>query len=207
MRKIRSLLLTLALAALYSCGDAGFGFDVAAELPVDAGEMVIPIPGTGLPFDIDPEALSFRYNLNDVDGFNDAIRELRDNRDKVQIFLLGIAYEIDGVNDAGDTYNESVPVSEARLDFNLAGSTESLSVEFPVDSGSGERRLVNQSKTDLNITGLKALFENELENSENVSVDFVLDVGTFTTTLVSDQVDFNITVYFDVAIRVTNINN
>lgn len=202
MKKIRSLLLTFSLAAIaWSCGDAGFGFDVAAELPIIVSETVIPIPGTAAPIDIDPNISTFEYNLSDVDGFDDALNELRQNRDKVEIFLLAVAIEITGINDSGDTYDEAVPISEARMDFSLSGGDRSIEIDFPGDV------LQNLSKTDLDISGVKDLFQNELENTERIGAGFVLDIGTFQTETTANELDFNVVVYFDVAIRVTDIND
>ena len=197
MKKIRSLLLTFALAALISCGEAGFGFDVAAEVPVDPGEIVIDVPPAT--FNLDPDQFTFSYNLNDVDGFQDAIDEL--NRQDARVFLIGISYEISGVNDANDTFDEAVPVEVNRVDFNLSSGT--VSADLPLSGGT----LQNVSKTPLDITTIKSVVEDELLNRQGFTMDFVFDAGVVTPPPVADIIDFDILVYFDVALRVRNINN
>ncbi len=197
MKTIKSLLLTCALAVLFSCGDAGFGFDVAAEVPVDPGEIRIDVPPAT--FNLDPDQFTFNYDLNDVDGFADAVDEL--NRQGAEVYLLGISYEISGVNDAGDTFDEAVPVEVNRVDFNLSSGT--VSADLPLSGGI----LGNTSKTPLDVTTIKNVIENELLNRQGFTMDFVFDAGVVVPPAMLDVIDFNILIYFDVALRVRNINN
>ncbi len=196
MKKIKSLLLTFALAALLSCGEAGFGFDVAAEVPVQPDEIIIDVPPAT--FNLDPDQFTFSYNLNEVDGFQDAIDEL--NRQGARVYLLGISYEVSGVNDSGDTFDEEVPVEVNRVDFNL--STGTVSADLPLSGGT----LQNVPKTPLDITTIKGVIEDELLDRQGFTMDFVFDAGTVVPPLVSDIIDFEILVYFDVALRVRDIN-
>ncbi len=197
MKKVRSLLLTFALAALISCGEAGFGFDVAAEVPVDPGEIVIPVPAASTI--LDPNPFTFNYDLNDVDGFADAVDEL--NRQGAQVYLLGISYEISGVNDPGDTFNESVGVTTNRVDFNLSSGV--VSVDLPLSGGI----LQDVPKTALDITSLKSVVENELLSRQGFTMDFVFDASAVLAPSDPEIVDFNVLIYFDVALRVRDINN
>jgi hypothetical protein len=208
MKKIRSLLLIFAVAAFtYSCGDAGFGFDVASELPVDAGEMVVPIPGTLLPVNIDPEVNTFTYDLDNVDGFADALDEIRNNASGAEVFLTGIAYEFTGIGDPGEDYeiNNSIPIQEIRMEFIVTTTGTREILQIPLAGGI----LQNTPKTPLIITGVKNVIENELLNSNgnNVTTEFVFDMGTITTPSTPQQVDFDITIYFDVTLRVRDVNN
>ena len=205
---MRSLLLTLLLAAIIlSCGEAGFGFDVAGELaleaPTDIPEMVIPIPdNTGIP-DINAEAIDFNYDLGDVNGFQDAIDEL--NSQGAEAYLLGLAYEFSGINDDPDDnplfFDEEVPIESIRLEF--AGTTEVL--EFPL-SGSNLQNTTQRQELVLT-SGVKSALESILLQNRGLDITFVVDPGTVTLPTAATELDFLITVYVDVALRVRDINN
>ncbi|MFK7951976.1 MAG: hypothetical protein AB8B73_03955 [Ekhidna sp.] len=199
MKQIRKLLFALlASPFLYSCGEAGVGFDVAAELPIDIGTMEIPLQGAGAEVDIDAESISFSYSLSDVDGFDDALDEL--NSAGAEVFLIGIAYEFSGVNDATDTYDEKVEIQSIRMEF--TGISDVIEIAFP----GGD--LDNISKTDMIISDdLKEEITNRLESGQDLGVDFIFDIGTITTPINNEILDFDIKVYFDAAIRVRDIAN
>lgn len=200
MKKIRSLLLTFTIAAfVYSCGDAGLGFDVASEVPIDVGLIEIPVPGTAVPTDLNPDEFDFNYNLNQVDGFSDAMNEL--NKVDSRVYVLGISYEISGVNDPGDR-DESVDVEEISLRFNLTNGARTFNI--PLSGGI----LQNVNKTQLNLVQAeKNLLETQLLSSNSLDVDLVFDAGVVTTTATPDIIDFSAIVHFDVALRVRDINN
>ncbi|MEP1095485.1 MAG: hypothetical protein ABJG78_10265 [Cyclobacteriaceae bacterium] len=206
MKKIKSLLLTFSLAAIvWSCGDAGFGFDVSAEAPVDAGLIEIDVPGTPGGTNLNQQGYTFDYDLNDVDGFQDAVDEL--NSAGAQVYILGVAYEVSGVNDgAGDAdYDEEVPVEALTIEFlNVSGANNA----GIFDIAASNNILQNVSKTDLVISSdLKSQLESRLLSANGLDMRFVFDAGDVPTDTDPHVIDFEVTVYFDVAIRVRDINN
>lgn len=198
MKQIRKLFFILLTPSLmYSCGEAGVGFDVGAELPIDVGTMFIDIPGTGLPTNIDPESIEFDYNLSDVDGFEDAVDEL--NSAGAEIFLNGVSYEFSGVNEQGESYNENVPIESIRIEFTGIGTP--LEINFPGGV------LDNISKTSVDISGVKSAIESALLNNRGVGASFIFDMGEITSPSSNEQIDFDVRIYFDAAIRVRDIAN
>ncbi len=208
MKKIKSLLLTFSLAAIvWSCGDAGFGFDVAAEAPVDAGLIEIDVPSSPIPggTNLNQQGYTFDYDLNDVDGFQDAVDEL--NSFGANVYILGIAYEVSGVNDGpGDAdYDEEVPVEALTIEFLNASGTSNAGV---FDIAASNNILQNVSKTNLVLsTQLKQELESRLLTANGLDMRFIFDAGDVPTDNSPHVIDFQVTVFFDVAIRVRNINN
>lgn len=210
MKKIRKLLFALLVTPfIYSCGEAGVGFDVAAELPINVGTMLIPIPGSGgidIPDDfddIDPETIVFNYNLNDVDGFQDALEQLRDN--DAEVILIGIAYEFSGINDNTDTYDEQVPLEVLEMVFKNDQTNSEIGRVTILNSSDGS--LQNTPKTQIDISVIQDILSNELLSSQSISVDFVVNIGTVEIPTNDEEIDFDIQVYFDAAIRVRDIAN
>jgi hypothetical protein len=198
MKQIRKLLfILLTTTMIYSCGEAGVGFDVAIELPIDVGTMEIPIPGNPAPVEliIPATTLEFDYNLADVDGFSDAVEQL--NSVGAEVFLNGIAYEFSGINETGEP-NESLPIEGLRLNFTGIGQ----SLEIPITGA-----LENTPKTYLDISGLKVALESALLGSKGLNVTFVFETGDVVAEPDDKTVDFDIKVYFDTAIRVRDIAN
>jgi len=206
MKKIKSLLLTFSLSAIvWSCGDAGFGFDVAAEAPVDAGIIEIDVPATPGGANLNSQGYTFDYDLNNVDGFKDAVDEL--NSAGADVYILGIAYEVSGVNDGpGDAdYDEEVPVEALTIEFLNVSGTNNPGV---FDIAAANDILQNVSKTDLVISPqLKEQLEDRLLSANGLDMRFIFDAGDVPTDTAPHVIDFDVTVYFDVAIRVRNINN
>ncbi|MEP5612594.1 MAG: hypothetical protein ABJP45_10110 [Cyclobacteriaceae bacterium] len=207
MKKIKSLLFTFSLAAVvWSCGDAGFGFDVAAEAPVDAGIIEIDVPATlfGTDENLNQQGYTFDYDLNNVDGFQDAVDEL--NSAGAQVYILGVAYEVSGVNTPADAdYDEEVPVEALTIEFlNVSGANNA----GVFDIAATNNVLQNVSKTDLVISDdLKGQLESRLLSANGLDLRFIFDAGDVPTDSDPHVIDFDVTVYFDVAIRVRNINN
>ncbi len=206
MKQIRKLLFVLLTTPLiYSCGEAGVGFDVAAELPIDIGTVQIDIPGSGvpIPFSIPTETLVFNYRLNDVDGFEDALDDIRSNG--AEVFLNGIAYEFTGINDPDETYDERVPIENVSMVFKNDQTQVEIGSITILDPSDG--LLGNTSKTQIDITVIRQILSNELLSSQSLSVDFVIDLGSVDAPINNEEIDFNIEVYFDAAIRVRDIAN
>lgn len=194
MKKLKQTTLALALSVLVmSCGDAGVGFDVTADYPVEA-PVDISLPSS--PIDVNPDFTTINYNLNDVDAFQDALDDLQNQGgiSPEDIEIIALSYEINGVDNS-----ENVPLDEVAIDLNSSSGTFNI----PIITG----QLSNQPKTEITLTSVaKDAIISDLQRRSQIDADLIVDLGTISAGSTSQIVDFEFKLYFNVLLRVRDLN-
>lgn len=184
MRNLFSIAV-LALLAI-SCGDAGVGFNIGKEFPVEipvdipAAELGdVNIPGINPP----PVTREEEYSLEGA-GYDD-LNNLE------EVLVKGLAYEISGVES-----NEQVNLDQ--LTITLENQFGTTIAEIDITSS----QLSNVSKTSIgNAAGLNAL-KQALDNQEDIVVITTFDFAEIPS---SGNIDFDFTLYFDVVAKVRDL--
>lgn len=197
MKQIRKLLLVLlATTMIYSCGEAGIGFDVTADYPITA-PIEIPIPAN--PFhptleNVNPDVTVINYSLGDVDAFADALDELGNaGIDENAIALNGLAFEILGVES-----DEMLPLDELSINITLGATV----LNIPI----AENTLANKSKTAIVLSSSEqSSLLDQLRNSGNVNSEIVIDIGEIPTSDSDRIIDLDFKLYFDVLLKVRGL--
>ncbi|SNT06838.1 hypothetical protein SAMN05421640_2245 [Ekhidna lutea] len=197
MKHLRKLLSASLLSLIiFSCGEAGFGFNVSADSPVTA-PISITIPATVI--SVDPDATSINYSLGDVSAFNDALRDLGSaggGIDRNSIELIGMSYEIEGIDS-----EENLPLDE--LTIHILSSTGIIAT-IPIETTGG--MLTNVAKTEINLTSTAGnSIISELSNSSDVNSEVIFDLGTVPADPNSREIDFDFKLYFNVLLKVRNL--
>ncbi|MEQ8240216.1 MAG: hypothetical protein RIA69_13440 [Cyclobacteriaceae bacterium] len=184
-------LAVLVGGVIYSCGDAGIGFNVGKEFPIEV-PIEIPIPGNPLGglIDIDPDAETFKYDLNEVGAFDGALDGLDDVG---SIVVNGIAFEIEGVD-----ADEQLDLDELRLDINLPSGV----LSFQLATGD----LQNLPKTSIALTqAQKESIVDELFNSKQLDSEVVIDFGSIPSDPNDRTVTIDFTAYFDILLKARDL--
>jgi len=192
---MKNLFLAVLIGGvIYSCGDAGIGFNVGKEFPVEV-PLDIPIPGnplggTGLLVDVDPDAETFKYDLNEVGAFDGALDGLDDVG---SIIVNGIAFEINGVDP-----DEELDLDELRLDINLPSGV----LSFQLSTGD----LTNLPKTSIALTDAqKQSIVDELFRAKNIDSEVVIDFGSIPSDTEDRTVTLDFTAYFDILLKARDL--
>jgi hypothetical protein len=191
-KNMKNLFLAAFIGAIsFSCGDAGIGFNVAKEFPIDV-PIDLPIPGNPFPgvIDIDPDASSFQYDLTEIGAFDDALDGLDDLG---AIIVNGISFEVNGVDP-----EEELDLDELRLDIILPSGT----LTFPLITG----KLENKPKTSITLTqAQKESIVEELFNAKEISSEVVFDLGSIPTDPEDRTVSIDFTAHFDILLKARNL--
>ncbi|MBV6644365.1 MAG: hypothetical protein KI790_02890 [Cyclobacteriaceae bacterium] len=187
----RTLFVAVIAASLFasSCGEAGLGFNVSKEWPIDfpvdfpTGDFV------GLP-GFDPPALEADYRLDDIDDFADALEDL-DNSGAIVFNTM--SYEISGVSTA-----EEFELDDVSVTVVLADNSTIEIFNFPDPPAGQDKVLTNISKTEI------PLSSNELERLQQslttggrIGTRVAFDFAEAPTTDI--EIDFRL--FFDVTLR------
>ena len=187
------LLIALVAALAFSCGEAGVGFNVGKEFPIEIPITFNDIP-TGIPDilgKLNPPAFeeTVDYTLDKVEAF--------DGVDNAEVVINGFAYEIKGVEAAK---NENIEVEAMSLVFSADG-TPFATIDIAADLSTNN--FDNIAKTALNESqfdkeALSSLLENGGTIEGNVTFDFA--------ELPSENFDFQFVLYFDVLLEARDLN-
>jgi hypothetical protein len=189
-----------AIGALFSCGEAGVGFDAGGVFTIPNINVSIPLPAAA--FEIDPDATGFEYKLSDVDGLENALEEINDSSDP-SIFIKSITYGITGIDP-----DETFDLDELSLVFNLTnGQTRTVPIIRPSENFSLQNvqdqpvNLVDETGEDIT-----SILESELLDKQRLNATVIFDLGTVPASNFSRTVDFTFEPTFDVLIRLRDIN-
>lgn len=179
-------LFTVAIVAfsMYSCGEAGLGFNIGKEFPlgipfdIPSGSLPISIPGNP-----DGKTETESYSLSKVDAFSDDLDNVED------VVIEGLAYEISGV-DNGENY----ALDEITIELK-EGGTIIGSITLP---GS---QLQNVPKTDVTSDFSLDELAQILRNKGTITSDVTFDFGE----VPNDDISFNFSFYFDVVVKVRDL--
>lgn len=180
MRNLFSIALLAILA--FSCGDAGVGFNIGKEFPV---EIPVEIPSTelGIP-GVNPPAVtrSEEYSLEGA-GYDDL-----DNLEAVVV--KGLSYEITGVETKDQVKLDAMSIT-------LKSGNGSTIATIDISSN----QLQNVSKTSIGDAAGLAALQSALDNQEDITAITTFDFQE----IPGNQIDFNFVLYFDVVVKVRGL--
>ncbi|MFY0605173.1 MAG: hypothetical protein JXR10_00565 [Cyclobacteriaceae bacterium] len=187
------LLIALVAGLAFSCGEAGVGFNVGKEFPIEIPITFSDIP-TGLPDGfgkINPPAFeeSVDYTLDKVEAFEGV--------DNAEVVINGFAYEIKGVEAAK---NENIEVESMSLVFSADGNPfATIDIAADLSTNSFD----NIAKTALNETQYdKEALSSLLKSGGKIEGNVTFDFGE----LPSEDFDFQFVLYFDVLLEARDLN-
>lgn len=185
-------LLIFIGSMFFACGEAGVGFNVQKEFPVEVPiDIVIPGNPLGGFVNVDPDPTAFNYDLNSVGAFSDALSGLDDLG---SIVVNGMSYEI------VDVQNANVDIEDLSISVDIAGS------KLVILDIQGTT-LANLPKTDITLTDLqKNNLVNELFNAKIINSEVIFDLGSVPATTEDQNINFNFRVYFDITLKARNLN-
>jgi len=180
--KLLSLLLGVVIIT-GSCDDQEFGFNVSKDVGLD-----VPVSYTTTVIDnslnLNPPAVTEELRLTEVEAFSDALNDL-DNLG--EIVVNSLSYEISGVDAA-----EVTPLDELTISVNASGQV--------IELISLTDELNNVTKTAISLTPAElAAMQSELLEPGN---DLTTIVNIDFQSSPSSDVDINITVFFDITLKV-----
>lgn len=179
---MRNLFFIALIAILaFSCGDAGIGFNIRKEFPVEF-PVEIPSSELGIP-GINPPAVTREevYSLSEA-GFDD-LEYLE------EVVVNSLAYEITGV-DAKDQ------IDLDAMKIELISKNTTIAV---IDITSNQ--LQNVTKTTIGTASGLAALQSALDNQEDITARTTFDFAE----IPANQIDFNFVLFFDVTIKVRDL--
>lgn len=190
----RALTVCCAILML-ACGDAGIGFNVSTEFPVEITDITIPIPDTpdeiaDLLDDLNPPSETFNYDLNEIGAFDDALGDFQ-NFSSDDILVNVMSYQIDNIS-----ATEEVNLDVLRIKVNVGGSDLVLLEQTDV--------LANQSKTAITLTDAqRSSIVDELLNSERVDAIVEFDLAEVPDS--GEDIIFDFSLFFDVTLKARDL--
>ena len=189
--------LSVFTFTLVSCGEAGIGFNVTKEVPVDVPIFIdIPDPevdanATALINDllnVNPPSESFNYNLNEVGAFDDALEDIGDEE---SIVVNAIFYEVTGVDES-----EEVLLNELSVTVTIAGEPLTL-LSFRAQLSDTEKRPISLTEAQ------KESIIAELRSSEEINSEVIFDLSELPSS--SEDINFDFRMYFDLTLRARDL--
>ena len=189
--------LSVITFTLVSCGEAGIGFNVTKEVPVDVPIFIdIPDPevdanATALINDllnVNPPSESFNYNLNEVGAFDDALEDIGDEE---SIVVNAIFYEVTGVDES-----EEVLLDELSVTVTIAGEPLTL-LSFRAQLSDTEKRPISLTEAQ------KESIIAELRSSEEINSEVIFDLSELPSS--SEDINFDFRMYFDLTLRARDL--
>ena len=189
--------LSVFTFTLVSCGEAGIGFNVTKEVPVDVPIFIdIPDPevdanATALINDllnVNPPSESFNYNLNEVGAFDDALEDIGDEE---SIVVNAIFYEVTGVDES-----EEVLLDELSVTVTIAGEPLTL-LSFRAQLSDTEKRPISLTEAQ------KESIIAELRSSEEINSEVIFDLSELPSS--SEDINFDFRMYFDLTLRARDL--
>lgn len=180
-------LLAIAVLAVcvFSCGEAGLGFNIGKEfpltIPVDLGYF------PSIPVADPPEfTVNDSYDLDKVDAFSDDLDNLE------EVIVNKISYELSGVET-----NEQLTIQAMTIE--LFSSGNSLGTIDITDQLTGTT-LSNISKTEVSDINVQAL-SSVLEEGGSIGTEVTFDFGEYPP----NDFDFDFTFHFDVVVKIRDL--
>lgn len=191
--KMRRTLFSIAVLSLFafSCGEAGIGFNIGKEFPVDI-PVEAEITDFGVPVGFNPPALppyNATYELGDVGDFSEDI----DNVDEV--IFNKLSYQIDNVETS-----EEIDIDEMRIDVILDNGTQLTLFNLVND------QLSNTEITEIELSAdelqqLKESLEGTGGTNGSISSEIIFDFAE----VPNQDLDFIFRLYFDVTVKIRDL--
>lgn len=189
MRTLFSIAILSLIA--FSCGEAGIGFNIGKEFPVDI-PIQAQISDFGVPVGVNPPALppySETYQLGDVGDFSDDLSNVE------EVVFKNLSYEIDEVDPT-----EQIDIDEMRIDVILNNGTKLTLFDIPTD------QLQNIEKTAIQLSDdelrqLKESLEGTSGNNGEITSEITFDFGE----VPSQDLDFIFRLHFDVLVKIRDL--